>query len=644
MTVAGLTSNDATDCCMDAPSPLRSPTLVAATPFATTAVDPAIASPSAASGKGRRSPPLRPARRTTTSRPGTLPFTGWRFRAYCSQMAGNDHIPTAPTDVIGDDGDLRRMRDALRAGKNVTLAPDGAVYISPDATNPMTDDAETFIESKLGMVVEMARMGYGVSVHPDGSISADRADHRAKVLIDPDPALSEQQLLLIDQGIGEGALIRVHSDGRLEYFLPLDSRQSGEQAAQMRVAVKQEIDSGRLQEEMRNGHTLSVEPDGTIGYETSGPTPTPIEFPEDVQWGHEPLLTADQLAAEAHALEIGASAARGLARDEYETDLGMAAMQRDAVAREHAAADARALDADRQVAEKQGVARELKNQRQQAERDATVARNTGDTAMAEERAEDWARLNIEARVADQQAVGAQSAAADARVQAANAKARLEQRDADIATVHARSERQERAFDEQEDQARVYRQAADEMREAERLDEAYTDLEARGVADADRVKEAAAAHRARAEELRTTAEEFDAVDPIDPIGSVPSPMVEPAQPTLAPPGWAPGTPGGFFGADEFSDAVPAAMSDEVTFVAEQTTQDLALIEDSAVIDDSAVIEDSAVIDDFSVIADVAMIEMPDAAFLADEATIAYTDRADQQTDDPYEAEVPDTFEV
>ena len=125
----------------------------------------------------------------------------------------------------------------------------------------------------------------------------------------------------------------------------------------------------------------------------------------------------------------------------------------------------------------------LKNQRQQAERDATVARNTGDTAMAEERAEDWARLNIEARVADQQAVGAQSAAADARVQAANAKARLEQRDADIAQVHARSERQERAFDEQEDQARVYRQAADEMREAERLDEAYTDLEARGVADA-----------------------------------------------------------------------------------------------------------------------------------------------------------------
>ena len=96
--------------------------------------------------------------------------------------------------------------------------------------------------------------------------------------------------------------------------------------------------------------------------------------------------------------------------------------------------------------------------------------------------------------------------------------------------------------------------------------------------------------------------------------------------------------------EFVQAVRAWVSDEVTCVAEGSTQDLAVSEDSAVIEGSAVIEDAAGIDDFSVIDDVAMIEMPDAAFLADEATIGYTDRADQQTDEPYEAEVPDTFEV
>ena len=82
---------------------------------------------------------------------------------------------------------------------------------------------EQFIESKLGHVVVLARRGYGVSVHPDGTISADRADHLSKVMYDPDPELSEQQRLLIQRGVSEGGPVRVHSDGRVEYFLAEDS-------------------------------------------------------------------------------------------------------------------------------------------------------------------------------------------------------------------------------------------------------------------------------------------------------------------------------------------------------------------------------------------------------------------------------------
>ena len=76
-------------------------------------------------------------------------------------MAGNDHIPTAPKDVIGDDGDLRQMRDALRAGKRVVLAPDGHVYVASDAdkTAPMTEAQETFIEAKLGRVKRLVGIG-----------------------------------------------------------------------------------------------------------------------------------------------------------------------------------------------------------------------------------------------------------------------------------------------------------------------------------------------------------------------------------------------------------------------------------------------------------------------------------------------------
>src|SRR5262245_59529932 len=174
-------------------------------------------------------------------------------------MAGNDHIATAPKDLIGDVDDLRRMRDALRAGKSVTLAYDGQVYVSGEAKTPMSAVQEQFIESKLGHVIELARQGYGVSVHPDGEIFADRADHLSKVMYDPDPALSEQQRGLLELGVTQGAQVRVHSDGRVEYFLARDAvAPRPEQAAELKAWLKSEIDSGRLSTAIQNGETMSV--------------------------------------------------------------------------------------------------------------------------------------------------------------------------------------------------------------------------------------------------------------------------------------------------------------------------------------------------------------------------------------------------
>ena len=72
----------------------------------------------------------------------------------------------------------------------------------------MSEAQESFIESKLGHVIELARSGYGVGVKPDGTIVAERADHLSKVMYDPDPALSEEQRLLIREGVVEGARVR----------------------------------------------------------------------------------------------------------------------------------------------------------------------------------------------------------------------------------------------------------------------------------------------------------------------------------------------------------------------------------------------------------------------------------------------------
>jgi len=259
-------------------------------------------------------------------------------------MAGNDHIPTAPKDVIGDDGDLRQMRDALRAGKRVTLGSDGKVYVGAEAGTPMTEADETWIESKLGHVIEMARAGYGVSVSPDGAISADRADHLGKARFDNDPGFNEQDVILIKTGVQDGALVRLHTDGHVEYFLPKDAvKPTGADATRLQAAIDDEIASGRLEAAWKNGETLAARPDGSLVYQQNvDPGPAPVEFPEDIGYGHPPLTTADQLEEEAQGLDLGAGAARILTNDDYETSAAGAVKQRDAAARQKATAEAAA--------------------------------------------------------------------------------------------------------------------------------------------------------------------------------------------------------------------------------------------------------------------------------------------------------------
>jgi hypothetical protein len=439
-------------------------------------------------------------------------------------MAGNEHIPTAPKDVIGDDGDLRQMRDALRAGKRVTLAYDGKVYVSSDATTPMSEANENFIESKLGHVIELARQGYGVSVAPDGTISADRADHLSKVLYDPDPALSEQQRLLIQRGVSEGAMVRVHSDGRVEYFLAKDAvPPNPEQAVRLQAAIDAEISSGRVLTSMQNGETLSANPDGSLDYRRTAPGPEPVQFPEEggaTAGGATPntLSTADELDAEAKSLELGAGAARINATEDYEGAATDAVKLRDAAVRNRKAAEAAAAEADRQVVEKQDVVARIAAEQTQVAARAEQLRDSGDLAGAEEQAEKWYRLRAEERVAQQEVTAAQEAAKAGRADVDGQTKDEATYEAQVRGAFTQRQKLEDVFDEQEDQARVYRQAATEMREAERLEAAYADLQSRGVAGAERVRDAAAQHRAAADQFSAKARAFDA--PPAPTSSTP----------------------------------------------------------------------------------------------------------------------------
>src|SRR3954470_7474235 len=71
----------------------------------------------------------------------------------------------APDTAILDRGDLETMHDGLRAGKTVAIASDGHVYVSGEATGqPMTPEAQQFIESRLGVVKQLVEKSGGMTI------------------------------------------------------------------------------------------------------------------------------------------------------------------------------------------------------------------------------------------------------------------------------------------------------------------------------------------------------------------------------------------------------------------------------------------------------------------------------------------------
>ncbi len=425
-------------------------------------------------------------------------------------MAGNDHIDTAPKDTIGDDGDLRQMRDALRAGKTVTLAYDGKVYISPEAKAPMTEAHENFIESKLGHVIELARQGYGVTVHPDGEISADRADHLSKVMYDPDPALSEQQRGLLELGVSQGAQVRVHSDGRVEYFLAKDAvaprRRSGRRVAGMgqgrdRQRPPRDGDAERRDDVDQPERLGRLHPHG------AGSRPGAVP-----RRRHPGTGAGDVRRRDGRRGEVARARRR---RRAHQRDRGLRgrgdqrrSTRRDTATLDRDAAQARMESAQRQVAEKQAVVQRIQDEQAQVAARAVQLRDSGDLTGAEEQAEKWYRLRAEERVAQTEVTGAQAAVDTSRNDYLHRAQDVRTSESDAGAAFTKRQRLEDVFDEQEDQARAYRGAATELREAQRLEEAYSDLSARGVAGAERVKAAAAEHRAKADELGARARAYD----------------------------------------------------------------------------------------------------------------------------------------
>ena len=227
-------------------------------------------------------------------------------------------------------------------------------------------------------------------------------------------------------------------------------------------------------------------------------------FPED----RVILDTVDEFEAEAAALDLGAGAARIGALEDMLHGERAAITRRDEAGRERAAAEGAAREAERQADDARDRGNEFAKFEQESWRKADAAKAAGDTALAQEATESaqgLAVMKINARLEEETA---REALAKHRATAARHADEEQRFEAEVVGTKRRAKELEDVFDTQEEQAKEYRVAAAELREAERLEEALPDLEARGVPGVERIRTAAAEHRRLAAEAAERGNAFD----------------------------------------------------------------------------------------------------------------------------------------
>lgn len=222
----------------------------------------------------------------------------------------------------------------------------------------------------------------------------------------------------------------------------------------------------------------------------------------------DPFDTAAELAAEASMMEQRAAAAREEMLDTKGQQYLDGARQHSSLHRAEAAAEAEAKVAGEQAALHRSWTASFLDEATELDRKAAEADAAGNITDAAEFREDAQRAMH--RAEESAAWAADDAAAQ---QAALArKADVDRQLDDLGTSSAghfdQMDAEELRFDQMEDAALVMRTAAAQLAEAERLDAAAADLEARGVAGADRVRDAAAQARADAADTVGQAQQLD----------------------------------------------------------------------------------------------------------------------------------------
>jgi hypothetical protein len=457
-------------------------------------------------------------------------------------------VPIAPPEVIMDEADLAEARDALREGRRITFASDGKVYVeNPPSSPPMSEAAETFIESKLGEVRRWVLQGGGVSISPDGSIAGSAANHRLKYAAGPDVAFDEQELVLVHSGIMSGARIGILPDGTIHYLDSMNDREpTPDEIRHMRAVFDEAVRSGAIARELAAGKAVRVlgdrievvdAPAQTQGFpfpEDAPPVLVPPRFDaEDID-----LLTLDTTNAadvdrHADALAARATELRDTMANHLQDETLRLGSERDTFARRQWGAEQEAAAAKQQVLRETRIATETRAEIDRLETKAGDLEKVGNTAAGAELREQARLLLGREAAAKQRAAAANEEITRLQTEAAEHGAKVKELEAKLADVQRNTDAGEKAIDALEAQSRLLDTAAARIADATRLDADAQRLrdagDATGAATAQRAADDARQLGARAlADARAITVDVDTIDAA--TGAVPA-ASQPAMPPI-----------------------------------------------------------------------------------------------------------------
>ncbi len=382
---------------------------------------------------------------------------------------------------------VAQIRESLFAGRGVRLVADSPPVAKLDVLTPMTVEGEAFFEGKLEKIAELLDRGFVVNIDSDGSILAQTPDSRSRYISTQESDIDVMDRIMVKTALEQGASVGFEADGSLVINAAVTPTTVPAATAAAQFAEFERIaDSGQIGVELAAGRDFEFEA-------AAVPTTTPVPAPLD-----DPFDTAAELQAEADSLQLGADAARAVMLPEYVAEKSEAESQRTFAERQLAMTAAEVASADQQASTAQAQALDFREKAQDQRGEAISFRAQGQEREALEAEANADNLLSVATMHDRTAEEATQAGRSAKVRLGEETEALADATAGSEAVNDKYRAQDGVYGEQTDEAMDARSAAAELAEAERLEQALPDLEARGVAGLERVRAAIVEHRAAAE--------------------------------------------------------------------------------------------------------------------------------------------------